>query len=91
MQRMRYISFLTFTAVITLTLTACGMNFIQPEERELKSTAVKSIIRVTVTSQGYHFHRPWQQRRPTTQTAIGAKLLRTAAKLVAIAMKTLVS
>ncbi len=32
----------------------------------------QSILRVTVTRQGYLFHRPWEQRRPITQTAIGA-------------------
>ena len=29
------------------------------------------MVRVKVTRQGYHFHRPWQQREPATQTAIG--------------------
>ena len=53
-------------------LSACGFALVQPEDRELKSTAVHSVIKVTVTSQGYQFHRPWQQRRTTTQTAIGA-------------------
>jgi len=33
--------------------------------------AQQSLLRVTVTSQSYIFHRPWQQRRPITQTAIG--------------------
>ena len=36
------------------------------------STAQQALIRVTVTRQSYIFHRPWQQRRPVTQTAIGA-------------------
>jgi len=31
----------------------------------------RALVRVTVTSQGYLFHRPWQQRRPATQSAIG--------------------
>jgi len=30
-----------------------------------------SLVRVNVTSQGYIFHRPWQQRNPITRTAIG--------------------
>jgi len=34
--------------------------------------AQQALMRVTVTSQSYIFHRPWQQRRPVTQTAIGA-------------------
>jgi S1-C subfamily serine protease len=33
--------------------------------------AQQSLVRVTVTSQSYISHRPWQQRRPVTQTAIG--------------------
>ena len=33
--------------------------------------AADTILRVTVTSQGYAFHRPWQQRRPVTRNAIG--------------------
>lgn len=63
---------IAFIAIISLVLSACKMNSIQPEDRHLRSTAMDSIIRVTVTSQGYQFHRPWQQRRPTTQTGIGA-------------------
>ena len=31
----------------------------------------RSIIRVNVTSQGYHFHQPWQKRQPSNRTAIG--------------------
>jgi len=31
----------------------------------------RSIIRVNVTTQGYHFHRPWQKRQPSNRTAIG--------------------
>lgn len=30
-----------------------------------------SVLRVTVTAQGYNFHRPWQQQRPVTREAIG--------------------
>ena len=31
----------------------------------------RSIIRVNVTRQGYSFRRPWQQKAPSTGTAIG--------------------
>lgn len=31
-----------------------------------------SIVKVTVTSQGWYFHRPWQNRRPATRQAVGA-------------------
>ena len=58
--------------IICPALFACGFARVQPADRELKSTAVHSVIMVTVTSQGYQFHRPWQQRRTTTQTGIGA-------------------
>ncbi len=34
--------------------------------------ADKSVIRVSVTQQGYHFRVPWQKRPPATKTAIGA-------------------
>ena len=30
-----------------------------------------SIVRVNVTTQRYNFHRPWQQRNPSTNSAIG--------------------
>lgn len=59
-------------AIIAIALSACATPHMQTGGPELESSAVKSIIRVTVTSQGYQFHRPWQQRRPTTQTGIGA-------------------
>jgi len=36
--------------------------------------ADKSVIRVNVTQQGYHFRVPWQKKRPSTKTAIGAIL-----------------
>ena len=58
--------------IVALVVSACASPFIQSEGQSLKSSAERSVIRVTVTSQGYQFHSPWQQRRPTTQTAIGA-------------------
>ena len=53
-------------------LTAgCSLGFTRPEVWESTSAAADTILRVTVTSQGYAFHRPWQQRRPVTRNAIG--------------------
>lgn len=63
---------ITVILVIGAAAAACGLGFVQPEDREMKSTAADSVIRVTVTSQGYQFHRPWQQHSTTTQTGIGA-------------------
>jgi len=62
------------TAIITIgiTLSACGFSLVKTQKHELGSSTANSVIRVTVTSQGYQFHRPWQQRRTTTQTGIGA-------------------
>jgi hypothetical protein len=57
-----------------LLLVQCTTQSIRPEGGEMPAAVAQSIIRVSVTSQGYHFHRPWQQRRPNQQTAIGAIL-----------------
>ena len=57
--------------VFTL-LVACRGNLLAPVKGDDPVKAAQSILRVTVTSQGYYFHRPWEQRRPLTQTAIGA-------------------
>jgi hypothetical protein len=58
-------------SILILFFTACCWQ--KPETRlwEASSKAASSILRVTVTSQGYNFHRPWQQRRPTRQHGIG--------------------
>jgi hypothetical protein len=63
---------ITTILIIGIALSACGFSLVKTENHELNSTAVNSIIRVTVTSQGYQFHRPWQQRSTSTQTGIGA-------------------
>jgi S1-C subfamily serine protease len=63
-----------FTAIIAalfITLSACRPNLVSSENDIPTNDVQASMIRVTVTSQGYQFHRPWQQRRPSTQTAIG--------------------
>ena len=62
---------LIFASVLLIGLTACRSGMLNPENPNTMETVRTSLIRVTVTSQGYHFHRPWQQRHPTTQTAIG--------------------
>lgn len=61
---------LLFTFVIAL-LAGCTTRHTKPEIWESAATAPNTLVRVTVTSQAYTFHRPWQQRRPITQTAIG--------------------
>jgi hypothetical protein len=57
--------------MIVLLTAGCGWQQPRPEAWEASSHAADSILRVTVTSQGYTFHRPWQQRRPTRQNGIG--------------------
>lgn len=52
-------------------IAGCGTHYTKPEIWESAATASDALVRVTVTSQAYTFHRPWQQRRPITQTAIG--------------------
>ncbi|MEJ2041489.1 MAG: hypothetical protein P8X55_21555, partial [Desulfosarcinaceae bacterium] len=51
--------------------TACKPALMNRQEAVQTSQAARSIVRVTVTSQGYYFHRPWQQRPPVTRSAIG--------------------
>ncbi len=53
-------------------IAACSSFRPALPESPLPPSAQRSLMRVTVTSQGYIFHRPWQQRRTVTQTAIGA-------------------
>jgi S1-C subfamily serine protease len=53
-------------------LAACAALSPPVPDKPLPSSAQRSLVRVTVTGQSYIFHRPWQQRRPVTQTAIGA-------------------
>lgn len=56
---------------LLLTLSACRPSLISSNNGAPVEDITASIVRVTVTSQGYQFHRPWQQRRPTTHSAIG--------------------
>ena len=64
---------LNICAILLLAtlMSACSVNFMKPDGWKSTSIAADSVMRVTVTSQGYSFHRPWQQRRPTTLSAIG--------------------
>jgi S1-C subfamily serine protease len=58
-------------SLLVLFFTACAWQ--KPGTRlwDAPSSVANAIVRVTVTSQGYAFHRPWQQRRPTRQNGIG--------------------
>jgi len=58
--------------LVSLSLMAgCGWQQPRPEAWGTTSRAASAIMRVAVTSQGYTFHRPWQQRRPTRQNGVG--------------------
>lgn len=50
-----------------------GCRALMPRMSASKMTSLtsQSVIRVNVTRQGFNFHRPWQQRTSSTQTAIG--------------------
>jgi hypothetical protein len=57
--------------ILVLLITACCWQRPDPQLWGDASKAASAVIRVTVTGQGYAFHRPWQQRRPTRQNGIG--------------------
>ena len=57
--------------ILGVLLGACRPALMAPEEIHITQEAVRSLVRVTATGQGYLLHRPWQQRRPVTHTAIG--------------------
>ena len=57
--------------ILVLLLSGCCCQNPQPRLWHGASSAARAVIRVAVTSQGYTFHRPWQQRRPTRQNGIG--------------------
>lgn len=69
------LSFKSFRMVLAAALivlpTGCSSLLAPPAKSMVPVNAQHSLLRVTVTSQSYIFHRPWQQRRPVTQTAIG--------------------
>ena len=62
---------LALIPILVLLFTACGWQRPGPRLWDDASSVSGSVIRVSVTSQGYTFHRPWQQRRPTRQNGIG--------------------
>jgi len=57
--------------VVSIALTACSAGMQLSKSDITSQSSRKSLVRVTVTSQGHIFHRPWQQRRTVTGTAIG--------------------
>lgn len=57
--------------ILSVLLGACHPAMMAPDENRITQEAVRSLVRVTATGQGYLLHRPWQQRRPVTHTAIG--------------------
>lgn len=63
---------LLILCIVIALLSACRTNLMAPQKSFDPTLSAHSVLRVTVTSQGYYFHRPWEQRRPVTQTAIGA-------------------
>lgn len=44
---------------------------LHPDNNKSITAQNYSIVKVTITSQGWYFHRPWQNRRPVTRQAIG--------------------
>ena len=70
----RFLIGAALTTALGLMLTACTTG-LQYQTASSDNAAIQSmapsLIRVTATSQGHIFHRPWQQRRPVTRTAIG--------------------
>ncbi|UCD90539.1 MAG: PDZ domain-containing protein [Desulfobacterales bacterium] len=43
----------------------------RPFAKNITTSPSQSVVRVNVTSQGYNFRRPWQQRTPITRVGIG--------------------
>lgn len=71
---MRWSLRLTVLLLVTVALSAGCRAALAPAPARAPSpipAAQNALVRVTVTSQGYLFHRPWQQRRAMTQSAIG--------------------
>jgi S1-C subfamily serine protease len=66
-------SLIHWLLAFTLSLSLAACQTIKPTAAQAPPPlwAGDSVLRVTVTSQGYNFHRPWQQRRPQTRRAIG--------------------
>jgi S1-C subfamily serine protease len=62
---------LCIMCMLVTAIAACRPNLLGSPEPLPPEKPWLSVVRVKVTRQGYHFHRPWQQREPATQTAIG--------------------
>ncbi len=61
-----------FSIVFVLLFFFACSPFMQNASKVIApGSAKQSLLRVRVTSQGYVFHRPWQQKRPASFTAIG--------------------
>lgn len=60
-----------FAGALLFLISACSILPTIPRNNGGIEDVSNSLLRVTVTGQSYVFHRPWQQRRPVTQTAIG--------------------
>ena len=71
-RRMKINLRLLITVLYGLVLIGCSSQTMVPERWNRAADSAQSIVRVTVISQGYNFHQPWQQRQPSRQTAIGA-------------------
>ena len=68
----RRIIFLVSVAIPLFSIvTGCRGLMNRPFTEEMTASPGQSVVRVNVTRQGYNFHRPWQQRTPSTHTGIG--------------------
>jgi len=75
MEKKPQIQNLLFLFLVVIPLLFAGKGCVVPTPSEPAGIAAlapdRSIIRVNVTRQGYSFRRPWQQKSPSTGTAIG--------------------
>lgn len=70
--RFRVRAILVLTVLVMMTAAGCSLFTGRPPAPAAGGSQNYSIVKVTVTSQGWYFHRPWQNRRPATRQAIGA-------------------
>ncbi len=73
MDAVRSLRNLVFAALV-LALAACQSANIMPFQKTVTEQAAPYLVQVTTTSQGYNFHRPWQQGRTVTQSGLGVVL-----------------
>jgi S1-C subfamily serine protease len=69
MQKLLYI-FLTLIPLL-FAVKGCVVPAPSGPSGIMSPSPNRSIVRVNVTRQGYNFRRPWQQKAPSTGTAIG--------------------